>query len=99
MPNIGAPEILIILIVALIVFGPRKLPELGKSLGHGLREFRRSTSAVTDELRRGIDTPADGVSAPAPVLTPAASAAPAVTVASVIPAAVVTPTPEQTPRA
>ncbi|WP_421020947.1 twin-arginine translocase TatA/TatE family subunit, partial [Klebsiella pneumoniae] len=45
MPNIGAPELIIILLVALIVFGPRKLPELGKSLGNGLREFRRSTSA------------------------------------------------------
>jgi sec-independent protein translocase protein TatA len=102
MPNIGAPEILIILIVALIVFGPRKLPELGKSLGHGLREFRRSTSAVTDELKRGLDTPADGVSAPAPVLgaVPAASAMPAVTVAAAIPVPVMTPsTPEQTPRA
>lgn len=99
MPNIGAPEILIILIVALIVFGPRKLPELGKSLGHGLREFRRSTSAVTDELKRGIDTPADGVSAPVPVLSAAAvSAVPAVTVAAAVPVAL-TPAPEQTPRA
>lgn len=61
MPNIGVPELLVILIVALVVFGPRKLPELGKSLGQGLREFRKSTSAVTDELRRGLDTPAQEV--------------------------------------
>ncbi|BDP40849.1 Sec-independent protein translocase protein TatA [Deinococcus aetherius] len=72
MPNIGAPELLIILVVALIVFGPRKLPELGKSIGQGLREFRKSTGAVTDELRRGLDTTPD-VPAPAPTL-PAASA-------------------------
>ncbi|WP_019586848.1 Sec-independent protein translocase subunit TatA/TatB [Deinococcus apachensis] len=61
MPNIGVPELLVILIVALIVFGPRKLPELGKSLGQGLREFRKSTSTVTDDLRRGLDTPAQDV--------------------------------------
>lgn len=73
MPNIGVPELLVILLVALIVFGPKKLPELGKSLGQGLREFRRSTSAVTDELRRGLDTPP-------------AEAAPTVTVASTRPA-------------
>ncbi|SMB94239.1 twin-arginine translocase TatA/TatE family subunit [Deinococcus hopiensis] len=58
MPNLGAPELLLILVVALIVFGPRKLPELGKSIGQGLREFRRSTSAVSDELRRELDTQA-----------------------------------------
>lgn len=74
MPNIGAPELLVILLVALLVFGPRKLPELGKSLGQGLREFRRTTGSVTEELRRGLDTPAvpaDGVIAPAPTLHPA----------------------------
>ncbi|EYB67490.1 hypothetical protein DEIPH_ctg040orf0059 [Deinococcus phoenicis] len=93
MPNIGAPELIIILLVALVVFGPRKLPELGKSLGQGLREFRRSTGAVTDELRRGLDTPApaDGVPAPVPTLT-----------AAPVPAAQVVATPavpENTPRA
>ena len=55
MPNIGAPEILIILLVALVVFGPRKLPELGKGVGQALREFRRSTSGVTEELRAELE--------------------------------------------
>ncbi|ABF44907.1 MULTISPECIES: twin-arginine translocase TatA/TatE family subunit [Deinococcus] len=78
MPNIGVPELLVILLVALIVFGPKKLPELGKSLGQGLREFRRSTSAVTDELRRGLDTPpAERTPAP-PVTVASASPAPQV---------------------
>ena len=67
MPSLGAPEIIVILIIALVVFGPRKLPELGKSIGQGLREFRRSTSAVTDELRREMDT-----ATPAPAVVPAA---------------------------
>ena len=50
MGNLGPGELLIILLVALIVFGPRKLPELGKSLGAGLREFRRSTQGLKDEF-------------------------------------------------
>jgi sec-independent protein translocase protein TatA len=40
MPNIGPMEIAIVLIIALIVFGPKRLPELGKSLGRGIQEFK-----------------------------------------------------------
>jgi sec-independent protein translocase protein TatA len=40
MPNIGPMEIAIVLIIALIVFGPKRLPELGKSLGKGIQEFK-----------------------------------------------------------
>lgn len=40
MPNIGPMEIAIVLIIALVVFGPKRLPELGKSLGKGIQEFR-----------------------------------------------------------
>lgn len=54
MPNIGFPEILLILVVALVVFGPRKLPELGKSLGAGLREFRRTTQGLKDEFDSAV---------------------------------------------
>jgi sec-independent protein translocase protein TatA len=43
-PNIGLPEILVVLVIALIVFGPKRLPELGRSLGKGIREFRGSMS-------------------------------------------------------
>ncbi|HKG23761.1 MAG TPA: twin-arginine translocase TatA/TatE family subunit [Blastocatellia bacterium] len=43
MGNLGWPEIMIILVLALIVFGPRKLPELGKSLGQGLAQFRKAS--------------------------------------------------------
>jgi sec-independent protein translocase protein TatA len=42
MPNIGPLEIGIVLLIALIVFGPKKLPDLGKSLGKGIREFKGS---------------------------------------------------------
>ena len=49
--GIGAPELLVILVVALIVLGPKRLPEVAKALGKGLAEFRRATSDLTDELR------------------------------------------------
>jgi len=42
--NLGFPELVIIFVVALLVFGPRKLPELGKSLGKSLAEFKRATN-------------------------------------------------------
>ena len=42
--NIGLPEIAIVLVIALLVFGPKRLPELGRSLGHGIREFKGSIS-------------------------------------------------------
>lgn len=49
MPNIGPLEIGIVLLIALIVFGPKKLPELGKSLGKGIREFKGSIGGGDDE--------------------------------------------------
>jgi len=45
--NIGAPELIIVMIIALIVLGPKKLPEVGKSIGRGLREFKHSVSGVS----------------------------------------------------
>jgi len=44
MPNIGPMEILIVLIVALVIFGPKRIPELGRSVGNGIREFRGTVS-------------------------------------------------------
>lgn len=49
--GIGVPELLVILVVALIVLGPKRLPEVAKALGKGLAELRRATADVTDELR------------------------------------------------
>ena len=44
MPNVGAPELIVILVIALLVLGPKKLPEVGRSMGRGMREFRDSLS-------------------------------------------------------
>lgn len=57
MPNIGPGELLVILLIALLVFGPRKLPELGKSLGAGIREFRRGTQGLKEELEGSFREP------------------------------------------
>ena len=59
MGPIGMPELILIFVVALIVFGPRKLPELGKSLGKGLAEFRRASNelrSTIEEEVRAIET-------------------------------------------
>ena len=54
MPNIGFPEIAIVLIIVLVIFGPKRLPDLGRSLGRGMREFKDSvTGKDKDELPSG----------------------------------------------
>jgi sec-independent protein translocase protein TatA len=49
MPNVGPLELAIVLIIALVVFGPKRLPELGKSLGRGIREFKGSVTGEHDD--------------------------------------------------
>ena len=49
MPNIGPLEIVIVLIIALVVFGPKRLPELGRSMGKGIREFKNSLTTDRDD--------------------------------------------------
>jgi TatA/E family protein of Tat protein translocase len=52
--SIGMPELIIILVIALIVFGPRKLPELGRSLGRSIGEFRRASNDLKNTLEEEI---------------------------------------------
>ena len=52
--DIGFPELILILVIALIVFGPKRLPEIGSAIGKGLREFRQASTALTQELTREI---------------------------------------------
>ncbi len=53
--GIGMPELILILVVALIVLGPRRLPEIARALGKGLTEFRRATDELKEELRQVED--------------------------------------------
>lgn len=53
--SIGMPELILIFIVALIVFGPKKLPEIGKSLGKGLAEFKKASDDFKHSIQREVD--------------------------------------------
>ena len=57
MPSLGFGEILVILLFALIVFGPRKLPEVGKTIGKSMREFRRAGAEIRAELELDAQPP------------------------------------------
>jgi sec-independent protein translocase protein TatA len=48
MPNVGPMELVIVLVIALIVLGPKRLPEVGRSVGRGMREFKESISGEND---------------------------------------------------
>ena len=54
LPSVGIPELIIILVVALIIFGPRKLPELGRSLGKSIGEFRKASNELKSTLEEEI---------------------------------------------
>lgn len=52
--SIGGTELMVIMVIALLIFGPRKLPELGRSLGKGLSEFKRATNDLKRSLEEEI---------------------------------------------
>jgi sec-independent protein translocase protein TatA len=64
MPNIGPLEIIVVLIIVLIVFGPKRLPEMGRSLGKGIREFKNSVTGDDEDEAREIPRPNDEPSRP-----------------------------------
>jgi Tat protein translocase TatB subunit len=80
--GIGMPELILILALALIVLGPKRLPEVARMLGKGLSEFRRATDELKDELRQ-VDLESEPSSAkpkpadPAPPPTSESSPSPA----------------------
>lgn len=61
--NIGPLEIIVVLIIALVVFGPKRLPELGRSLGRGIREFRGSVTGDHDHDDDERPSPPTGIEA------------------------------------
>ena len=50
--SVGAPELVLIFILALLIFGPQKLPELGRALGRGLNQFRKATTELKETLEK-----------------------------------------------
>jgi sec-independent protein translocase protein TatA len=52
--NIGLPELMVIMIIALLVFGPKKLPEVGRTIGKAIREFKKSTDEIKDKFEEQI---------------------------------------------
>ena len=70
--NLGGGEIILILALILILFGARKLPELAKGLGQGIKEFKKATREVTDEVSAAMDetTPARRLPPSQPPATP-----------------------------
>ena len=86
-PNIGPGELILILIIALVVLGPGKLPDVAASLGKSVREFRKAATDVSDAAR--LDAPA-----PTPAAAPTAAAAP-----TQAPTAVIAPPPTTEPDA
>jgi TatA/E family protein of Tat protein translocase len=70
--SIGMPELIVIFLVALIFFGPRKLPELGRSLGKSLGEFKRATRELRSTLEDEIEVEERQAHKTAPAATPPA---------------------------
>jgi len=64
--GVGMPELLVILVVALLVLGPKRLPEIARSLGKGMAEFRRASNEFTRTLSASIDEPPAPPPAPKP---------------------------------
>ena len=71
MGNIGAPEIIVVLVLALLIFGPNRLPQLGRQIGRALREFRQATSDLKSDFDLALNED-DEPRQPATAGTPAA---------------------------
>ena len=78
MGPLGFPELIVIFVIALIIFGPRKLPELGKSLGKSLAEFKRASNELRNTLDEEIkqEERAKAIAAPPPAVQPSPSIGP-----------------------
>ncbi|HEY5530547.1 MAG TPA: twin-arginine translocase TatA/TatE family subunit [Candidatus Anoxymicrobiaceae bacterium] len=62
--GLGPTELIVILIIALVIFGPSRLPKVGQSVGQALRAFRESTDKVHEEVTKSLETPDTPTEAP-----------------------------------
>ncbi len=94
--GIGTTELMIILLVVLLLFGPKKLPELARGMGRSIREFKKATSEIEEDIKTAIETEEKPVVAqtPAKPVTPAQAQTPA---EPQTPAEAVASSPQQTP--
>ncbi len=91
MPNIGPVELIIILVIALLILGPGRLPDVGSALGKSIREFRKAATDVQDAVK--LDTAPPAPQAPAPAAQAPAAAAPNTLSAPAEPNTLVQPAP------
>ncbi|GAV24579.1 preprotein translocase [Carboxydothermus islandicus] len=59
--SIGVQELVVILIIALVIFGPSKLPELGRALGRGIREFKKATTEIEESITKEVKAVSDNI--------------------------------------
>ena len=76
MPNIGPGELILILVIVLVIFGPGKLPDIGSAIGRGVREFRKASNDLEDSIRGETKKPAAPPAAPPPAPSDTAEAEP-----------------------
>ena len=91
MGPIGMPEMVVIAVIALIIFGPRKLPELGKSLGKSIAEFKRASNELKNTLEDEIRTEELQEARKSAQIPPTVAAAPSTTPAAAAPEGETTP--------
>jgi sec-independent protein translocase protein TatA len=65
MGNIGSTELIIILIIVLLLFGARRIPEIARSMGSGIREFKKATKDISNEVNASMQSPDDDPDRPA----------------------------------
>jgi sec-independent protein translocase protein TatA len=77
--DVSGTEILIIMVIVLLLFGTKRLPELARGMGKSLREFKKATSGLEEELRRALETPPPAPRPPGKTASPPVPQKPAAT--------------------
>ncbi len=84
--GIGGPELIFILVLALLIFGPKRLPQIGRTLGKGMAEFRKASTELQRAINTELEEPSNTPATRRPALLPSEPPAPAATAAPADPA-------------